>query len=881
MKSMLTFALLSIVCCLAVLWAGGRAMADNPPSPGAGQDCAAAEVTLAPVSVFTPSRQRIIELSGWLSGRKPVAVTRQGRYAKVVIRRSWKNTDNDGSYVDIYPGWRNTGGKTDTATVELDNGDTIDIAYEVRDLLPAGTKRYLDASRATNGDGSGSSPWNNWASAIAGVREGDVLVVSAKAGTRSLGGHEIPNCVYPVDGDSGGPSSSVDNVTIVADPVDTAAGRRPVIQNNATEFAGFLHKAKPNGMWVLYKDLGTEGTVWKSVQSFSAPAHSYAAMYKAINGRWIKLYSLRNIDGAKTQSRLSQLTDTTYPRFRGKNYGTYWGPSISYEPDGHYYIRLQPPAKRTIFDPNETADLPYPAWDWTGNYASSMDPNNVDIVIVSGEDWVNKNYLLDLTNRKGWTLKNLDFILGNIGIWAPGDVDDLSFFGVTMKGGTTMDFLDEEWDVPYIWAYVYTDALNGIAPTRPEGFLFDHCEIWGGLPPWASWLEGKGAFGAAPFAYRGDMISVTALKATYRHSIIDGWWSAAWYCSPPLWGDRYRQVSIHHSLVRHFGSDGGFVGPTSGNWVFNRNLLIDFVPWGFSISAIASGDHAEIGLNLMIALTTFIGDYGGAPRQSKYVNTAQGCNHVAPVTPAGGRSVLHGQPYHVPPEWLYNNTGVGTNHGHRTNAYSGSGSHIGPTSFAPSETGLGNQVFNSVGVVVPSPYAWPAGVHTIANRYVTQSGVASRYDHNIIWRTPATYPTGGAFPSNLNCDGLLFLQHDSEDNNTCYEDSGAGWDQFRSDTGLETHGLRADPEFAIPPRWPATSPYRAGGAYDLANYMLSATSPARTGGKSWLSDGFVDYDGNAGSTWRNANGFRGALDPNIPILEQEIGPLGPVPSEVW
>jgi hypothetical protein len=88
-----------------------------------------------------------------------------------------------------------------------------------------------------------------------------------------------------------------------------------------------------------------------------------------------------------------------------------------------------------------------------------------------------------------------------------------------------------------------------------------------------------------------------------------------------------------------------------------------------------------------------------------------------------------------------------------------------------------------------------------------------------------------------------------------------------------------DPQFVTDPAWAVTSPYRIGGAYDIENYMLESSSPARTGGKELSSFNYVDYDGNTQTTWRNRNGFRGALDPNIPLLEQEIGPLGPLPSE--
>jgi major membrane immunogen (membrane-anchored lipoprotein) len=837
---------------------------------------------MGPVTAFEPKRQRVTSLRDWPAGRKPVEVLVQGQFAKAMIRRSWKNTHNDGTYMDFYPGWKNTGWGKDRVRVKLDDGSIVDLVYRVRDPIPSptasGAVRYLDASRSSKGDGSAGKPWNSWNTAVAGAQAGDVVVVSAKAGTRTVNGVTIPNYVYSVDGDSGGPSSSADNVTIVADPADTLAGRRPAIQSNGHLFAPFLGGSKPNGQWVLHKDLGSHGSVWRSVRRFPAPAHSYSAMYRTKNGRWLKLYSLRNIDGAnRHQPRLSQLTDTVYPRFSGTNFGTYWGPSISYETDGYYYIRLTPPAKRTIFDPDKTAGLSYPAWDWTDNYAPNMDPNYVDIVLVTGENWSNKNYLLNIDGRKGWTFKNIDFISGNVGIWAPNDSDAFKFYGVTFKGGTTMDHLDTEWSAPYIWSYIFTDTLNGVLPQRTIGYLFDHCEFWGGMPPWQSWREGKGAFGAAPFAYRGDLIGPTSLNAVFQHSILDGWWSAAWLAGPPLWGGRYKKVHIHHSIARHFGANGAFSGNTSGEWAFNRNLLIDFIPYGFSASKIQTGDRAQIGLNLMIAVTTHIGDNGGIPLQSKYVDMSSNYNHVAPVLPTGGRSVLHGSPYHVPTEWLYNNTGIGTNHAHRTNAMGGGGSQIGPTSFVRAG-GHGHRVFNSVSVIVPGPWAWPAGAHTVANRYFTQAGIDNQYDYNIIWRTPAVFPIGGALGSS-ECNGLVLLQIDKEGNYKCYADSNVGWNQFKNETGYEKNGLRMDPQFVTDPAWAVTSPYRIGGAYDIENYMLGSSSPARTGGKELSSFNYVDYDGNTQTTWRNRNGFRGALDPNIPLLEQEIGPLGPLPSE--
>ena len=809
-------------------------------------------LSLGSLSVFTPLRVRVTTLAGWPAGVTPAEVIQQGQFAKGVIRRAWKDTQNDGTYMDFYPGWQNTALAVDSVKVRLSDDSVVDIEYDVIDPLPAGTKRYLDASKTTNGDGtSAASAWNTWAAAMAGVQAGQVLVVSAKTGSRTINSVSVPNYVYWVDQDTGGPSSSVNNVTVIADPADTADGRRPTIAIWGNRFGPLLN-ASNNGEWTLHADLGSHGSVWKTVRTFSSPLQGYSCAYRSQSGRWIKTYALRCINATTSTTielRLTQMSDTTYPRFQYQNHTTYMGPSITYETDGHYYIRLSPTREQTIFNPAVYTG-PFPQWDWSGSYPPSENPNNVSISIVTGGANSTRNYLLDLTGRTGWTFQNVDLTCGVAGLITK-NADNLSFYGVTFKGGSPPQ-MTEDGGLSYI--YHFLDS-SGSTAARSVGFIFDHCEIWGQDPPWFSWLEGKGSQGGG-VTMRGDLDHGNYLNMVIRHSIIDGFWVFSW-------GGAWDKMHIHHSIINDYGHDGGVSGLPRGDWAFIRSLVTNACPWAWSAVGARSQDHAYFGLNLLLNIATLVCDNGGLPLQGKYAFIGNpSSNHGTDVPVSATTNVIYHGGYELFQEWKYNNTAIGTNHHFNPRG----DSPLGPAASTVASLGA-HRVLNCIGMIVPGPWKWSAGQGQMVARYFDQA--AAVYDYNCLWRALSGWPTKGT--GNDVCVGLVRIEGGSS--TVC----ATTIDALRA-RGMEAHGINADPQFVVTPSWASSNPLAAGGNYDYANYMLKAGSPARTGGANLASYSFADYDGNTQTIWRNLNGFRGALDPNVPMLEQEIGPMGPLPS---
>ena len=94
--------------------------------------------------------------------------------------------------------------------------------------------------------------------------------------------------------------------------------------------------------------------------------------------------------------------------------------------------------------------------------------------------------------------------------------------------------------------------------------------------------------------------------------------------------------------------------------------------------------------------------------------------------------------------------------------------------------------------------------------------------------------------------------------------------------------MEADPQFLVTPAYASTDPYAAGGAFDMANYLLGPSSPARTGGRNLNDQNFPDYDFETMYTWVGSNNalWRGALQPDVPVHEQEVGVVGPQPPGI-
>jgi hypothetical protein len=122
---------------------------------------------------------------------------------------------------------------------------------------------------------------------------------------------------------------------------------------------------------------------------------------------------------------------------------------------------------------------------------------------------------------------------------------------------------------------------------------------------------------------------------------------------------------------------------------------------------------------------------------------------------------------------------------------------------------------------------------------------------------------------------MALAQGGANNTGTNYADIAA----LRSGSGFEQNGTQGDPQFMVTPAYASSDPWAANGAFNLGNYLLAAGSPARTGARNLNDQSFPDYDFETLTTWAGGTNapWRGALQPEVPVHEQEVGIVGPNP----
>ncbi len=798
-------------------------------------------VVVGALQAFGHSTINVTALSGWPAGRTPKAILTQGARASGYVRRAWKPTLNNGAYVDFVAGWRPTTSQ-ETIRLQLDDNSEVDLAYTVVQTIPSptggGVTRTLDPT--------GSGDFTTWAAAIAALGSGDVLVVRAATGTwTDGGGHEIPNFVYDVS-TKPAPPAGVNNVTVVAHPGDLAAGRRPVIWRNAGRYARFKYDAA--GSWQVHADLGGGNVVYQSVDVLPAPTHCLYSAYRDQIGDWLVMYNYQAMNDATDRSSI--MHDISYPRYSGLNSTTYMGPSLLHNRvTNRLEVRLNPPPKQTCMNPSAS---PWPPSDWTKHYPPSTNPANCEIVATDGDGVGSWNALLDLTSRNGWKFYNIDFVYGNSAIIAHNQTVPPQFFGCNFLGGASPDFTNNGLNI----SYTPSAVLNYNVSSSSGDLLFDRCVLHGGCAPWMSWAEGKGFEGAFGLMARREMFSWST-PVLCRYSKITRWWHFSWMgTSDPV------KFHFHHCYLRDFGADGGLTSHHGNeDLLVNRCFLPSAVMYGFSTSG-GSGVVRNFSFNVDLCLSMF---ESTSPNKNKYANLSEGVDIPYYCHPQsighGGAAYNTDRKYHNTHVGSQNTIGVEFFDGHE-----GCGSGIGPDS-----RGDNHRVFDCIGAVYPPPVAWPLpGVSSLVGLYSTKNG-NNQYDYNVLFKSPDMLDPG--FGSNT-----FFEVNGGSGWGTAYADIAA----LRSGTGFETHGTQADPQFVVKPAWASTDPFAPHGAFDMSNYMLGANSPARTGGRNLDDQKFPDYDFDALTTWAGGDhaSYRGALDPNVPFVEQEVGIVGPEPPEI-
>ena len=258
----------------------------------------------------------------------------QSNLCKGYVRRSWKLTNNDGTWMDFQPGWRKGSG---TITIVLDNDSLLNLSFTINHTIPTpgsgGMTRTLDKLGGAN--------FTTWSAAIAGCVANDVLVVRARAGGE----------MYPDDSQTGGASSTVNGVKVVAHPDDLAAGRRPRVHIWGTKFARYCDDLNA-GHWEVFEELGGgHGTIYRTTAVLGNSLGKNIGMHLPKQARELQA-RLDLHEHARHARRTGPFADVTYPRVRGElasNGGTvasgmklYMWPGIYHHSDDRLYIRLSP-----------------------------------------------------------------------------------------------------------------------------------------------------------------------------------------------------------------------------------------------------------------------------------------------------------------------------------------------------------------------------------------------------------------------------------------------------------------------------------------------------------------------------------------------------------
>jgi hypothetical protein len=315
----------------------------------------------------------------------------------------------------------------------------------------------------------------------------------------------------------------------------------------------------------------------------------------------------------------------------------------------------------------------------------------------------------------------------------------------------------------------------------------------------------------------------------------------------------------HHCYIDNCGHDGGMV-VRAGNtdWVANRNFIPGACLYGDSHTTAGTSlrhhsFNVDLRLHAMMCTKPGFNKWAG-PNRVNYPCFVHNHN----TTHAGASQ--H-------PDRKYYNTLIGTQntyYNEGTNAGEGVGSNIGPDS-----RGNNHRSFNNIGAVYPSPVAWPGGWSNFVAVYFTTGG-NNQYDHNLLFRHGSMLSAGAGSHTFVRV-----AAGGGSNTGTNYADIAA----LRSGAGFEVNGTQADPQFVVTPAYASSNPYAAGGAFDMANYLLGVSSPARTGARNLNDQSFPDYDFEMLTTWAGGTNapWRGALQPDVAVHEQEVGIVGPQP----
>lgn len=846
---------------LAALFKGGSALSRAPQAipPPAAQPALAANL-----NTFSASRVLLNDASAdvtdWPVGRTVKEVVTQGDHASAYHRRSWKPS-NVGS-TDLIAGWQ---GGSHKIRLKLDDDSEIDLSYTVAHTIPTpagtGTTRYLDASAAGGGDGTQGTPWNDWTTAIAGLAADDVLVVSAKDGNER----------YNIDVQTGGPSSSVNGCKIVADPDDIATGRRPILHVQGGKFGQFA--TVPNSLWEVDpgSTAGFEVYRTKTDSEFSDPV-VLAGLYKTGSGGYGALAQYFN-DGLN-HIRDDDPTARFDPSLvNGRNNQRYLFPGVFWNSvDGRLYVRLDPRPPETTTNP--ASGEPNPPWDWSEGEAVNTDPNQCELLISSTEtdsggatSGPGRNYAINIDSTTGWEFENIDFVGGGNAIRARSatvEARGCRFFGqiaaeIDDRAGSGSGTVSDGKDAHVL------DIQSGT-------FTLDRSEVWGGFKGWhtnnANVKVHEGHYGLPVRRVLALMRDGASL--TLRHTLVDGMLYLVRQSGGT--GPRFADLKMRHCRLRNTGQNGATVSPIfSGEFHFLRSELWDGSLFGWTGGSIADPGNCYIGNSLLSNIRPVVQTNGW------YASDVSLDNQYYPVSV----TVSHGSSTEPEIFARYQCTGLGAHDHHGDNVPGfnyGNGTGLGASSGGNMTSTATYKAYNNIAAVYAA-----SGPGEALNGYSGETHIALLAE-----------PTGvGMNAGQLDWDYNHYFRDDmsafipSSGNNfdtfATVVDSGGTANEvadlagIQANSSFEDNGSEGDPQFSTTPDTTVDDPtWRT-----LSRWTLQAGSPAASGGNTSLSgQGWPDIDVDDTEFTYDGYVWRGALEPDVPVVEQQIGPLGRLPSVV-
>lgn len=816
---------------------------------------APSDVSVFGLASFDPTAQ-----SGWPAGATVTRVKSQGALANGYWRGHGHKATRTNE-LDIYA--RGAKG-SDSLVLETSAGD-VTVNLTVADGT-SGTIRYLDdelGSDANDGQSAGSGgAWKTWAYACTNAPASSTVIVKG----RTTGGAQQ---VYDVPLAVGAQSTVVnDNVTFKADPDDVEAGTKPAVWVRGDEVKQYRITGGSN--WSVH-DATNNVYVSSGTVTLDTTDELLTAFYKAPNGRWVRMFyyliggvTQLSARGAGAQTDGGQL---------------YCGPGIARDASGYIYISLDKFRDARVYADNTLGHASSDPDDWdmtaeTGTgwfHPVGTDPDNVETIITGTHGGWQENgadhlggptngdasaytTLCTVDGRTDPVFQNIEFIGGAVGIDA-----NATTSGFTAKG---CDFWQAAPDirrdagVSYACYHVSTDGSSN---------LFDRCLFNGGAGPWVSWADIKsrhqegGTMRAACWA--GTNTTTMRNCTLFGHAQL-------------RWGD-YANMTLHNCIIEVCATDGGLVGGPNDTldpqMRFVRNVWRAYTIFGPTYAA--SFKDALNANTCWFAYNVFVHSYydmfvagdleldnGSEYSQSAYGNGDGRFIH-RPIIAHGKISADDPSRGGMGKQYYYN-TCIGGESG-QSDYYAAAmmGDRNGWQGWG---NGQGrSKGYNNIATV----YDKGGEIHgtgAYALAALLDTHVAdSFFDGNHYYVDPGI--------SGISTVGIaaVWWQQDNTNNSVAFA---ADLAALRSLTGnhsqaqtYEANGTEGDPGFVSVPTWPEP--------YDISTYMLDTGSVCRTGavdisGETWAED----IDANATVTLKHRP-HRGALDPDVPLIEQEIGPL--------